>query len=129
MLEIKNGFKAGEVFTINYSNDEYSFDDIINLISESNTTVESVTVIGKENPQLNTTTTFDKFLEMKDFILDSTISPGDTVVRLTGKLQEAKISVSMDPLSIEKILFTSNNNQIGLDDVLKKKEQLNELQI
>ena len=129
MLKINSQIKLGKVYNCNYDNDEYSFDDIINLITDSRTVVNRVTVSNPDNPQLNMIVSFQTFLEGKDFITESTLEPGETSVRLLGTCEQANITITMDPLDMSNIIYTSDNVNYGLGDCLKKKEQTETLKM
>ena len=129
MLDISSQIKLGNVYNCNYVNDEYSFDDIINLISESKTVIKRVTVSNDDKPQLNMMVSFQTFLEGKDFIVESTLGPGETSVRLLGNYDTANITITMDPLDISRMIYTTDNVNVSLEDCIKKKEQTETLKM
>ena len=117
MLKITSQIKLGNVYICNYQNDEYSYDEIIDRITESDAVINRV-FVSSDDSYLNMTVSYDTFLEGKDYIREHTSEQGETSVRLLGEYQQANISITIDPMGMEKIQYTSDNVNVSLKDIL-----------
>ncbi len=117
MLDIIGQIKIGTVYICTYQNDEYSYDDLIKRITESDAVINRVTV-SSEDPRLNMIIAYKTFLEGKDYIYAATSEQGETSIRMLGNFHKANITITIDPKGMEKIQYSTDCVDVSLKDVL-----------
>ena len=117
MLDIIGQIKLGDTYVCTYQNDEYSYDDFIKRITESDAVIKRVTV-GSDDPLLKMSVSFKTFLEGKDYIFETTSEQGETSIRMLGDFHKAGISITIDPKGMEQIRYTTNCVDVSLKDIL-----------
>ena len=75
-------------------------------------------IVSSKDSFLNMKVSYKTFLEGKDYIFETTSEKGETRVRMLGEFHKAGISITIDPMGMEKIQYTTDCVDVSLEDIL-----------
>ena len=118
MLRIESVSRDGGLYTMVYRSEGLTFEALVGMLCAAPDRIVSVRVRSEES-RFHREMPFDEFLRLRGEIVRAALEPRDTTIRFDARLDGADVALTLDPLDMSQLLFTTPEKEKRLPRLLE----------